>query len=310
MRGTVVGMVSLTAVGSLLGLVPPLALGVLVNRLAHGHHWERVAGWGALIAGAVLVEAGAYVLSDGLYARATARLYRDLRALMFEGVLRRPPADAEGASGLASRFVSDVETVEQLTVAALDLGVLGLFELGAALVALGALDPWAVALTGVLILATSLLARRTQAPAAGAGKTRQEALEAMSRTLAGALAERANPGRARGPFHRAANRVLQAEVRLGWLEAANRHGSGALAALGPVGVVIVAAFQGDYRAGTLLSLYLLAERAFRGADGLVDLSLDVELVRGAVSRCFALVDAGSVAQAGPAERELARADLD
>src|SRR6266566_276820 len=115
-------MASLTVVGSLIGLVPPLALGALVNSLASGHRPGRVAALAALIVAAVLAEAVAYAVSDGLYARATGSLYRELRLLMFEGVLRRPPADAEAASGLASRFVSDAETLEQLTVAALDLG--------------------------------------------------------------------------------------------------------------------------------------------------------------------------------------------
>lgn len=283
-------MVGLTLVGSLLGLVPPLALGALVNGLAQGHHRGRVVTSGGLIAAAVLVEAAAYAISDGLYARASGRLYRDFRLLMFEGVLRRPPSDAEATAGLASRFVSDAETLEQLTVAVLDLGAIGTFELGAAVVALGVLDPWAVAITGGLVIVTGIGARRAQAPIAAAGKSRQEVLEGMSKTLAGALAERADPERARRRFRVAAGRVLRSEVRLGWLRAANRHGSGALTGLGPVAVVVAAALQGGVRAGTLLSLYLLAERAFQGADTLVDLSLDIELVRGAVGRCFELID--------------------
>jgi len=37
-------------------------------------------------------------------------------------------------------------------------------------------------------------------------------------------------------------------------------------------------------------IYLLAQRAFWGFDGLVDLSLGVQNVRGAVARCFELID--------------------
>jgi ABC-type multidrug transport system fused ATPase/permease subunit len=283
------GMVGLSVAGSLIGLVPPLALGALVNSLTAGHrgHAAVLAG---LIAAAVLAEATAYAVSDGLYGVTTARLFRDIRLLMFRGVLRRPPLDVEATSGLSSRFVSDAETLEQLTVATLDLGAIGLFELGAALVALGVLRPWAVAIVGGLIVLAALVARRTQAPVAEAGERRQEALEGMSRTLATALAERNDPERAQRRFRVAATRVLQREIRLGWLRAANYHGSGALAGLGPVCVVVVAAFQGGFKAGTLLSLYLLAERAFRGADSLLDLKLDVEVVRGAVSRCFQLID--------------------
>lgn len=51
-----------------------------------------------------------------------------------------------------------------------------------------------------------------------------------------------------------------------------------------------AAFAGNHHAGTLISIYLLARRAFWGFDGVVDLSLGTQSVRGAVARCFELVD--------------------
>ena len=84
-----------------------------------------------------------------------------------------------------------------------------------------------------------------------------------------------------------------AEIRLGWLEAVNLQGSGGLAKLGPIAAVVVAAFTGTHLAGTLIAVYLLAQRAFWGFDGLVDLSLGLQSVRGAVARCFALIDSGS-----------------
>jgi hypothetical protein len=55
-------------------------------------------------------------------------------------------------------------------------------------------------------------------------------------------------------------------------------------------VVTLAAFAGTHRAGTLLALYLLAGRVFYGFDGLVDLRLSMQMVRGAIRRCFALID--------------------
>jgi hypothetical protein len=55
-------------------------------------------------------------------------------------------------------------------------------------------------------------------------------------------------------------------------------------------VVVLAAFVGTHQPGTLLSLYLLAGRVFYGYDGLVDLRLSMQVVRGAVRRCFALID--------------------
>jgi hypothetical protein len=98
-----------------------------------------------------------------------------------------------------------------------------------------------------------------------------------------------------------AERLLRAEVRLGWVQAANLHVSGALAKLGPIVVVTAAAFAGSHRAGTLLTLYLLAARAFYGFDGLVDLSLAMQSVRGAVNRCLELVEtSGSGTQAAAA----------
>src|ERR1039458_6171257 len=42
--------------------------------------------------------------------------------------------------------------------------------------------------------------------------------------------------------------------------------------------------------GTLIAVYLLAQRVFWGFDGLVDLSLGLQSVRGSVARCFALID--------------------
>jgi hypothetical protein len=74
------------------------------------------------------------------------------------------------------------------------------------------------------------------------------------------------------------------------VRAANLHGSGALAKLGPLAVVVAAAYAGGYRAGTLLTLYLLAARVFSGFDGLVDLSLAMKSVRGAVARCLELLE--------------------
>jgi hypothetical protein len=65
------------------------------------------------------------------------------------------------------------------------------------------------------------------------------------------------------------------------------------AALGPIAIVVAAAFRGNFRVGTLLSLFLLAERGFLGADRLVALTLDVETVRRASGRCFGPIDAGA-----------------
>jgi ABC-type multidrug transport system fused ATPase/permease subunit len=94
-------------------------------------------------------------------------------------------------------------------------------------------------------------------------------------------------------FRAALDRVMRAEIRYGWLQAFNRQGSAGLAKLGPIAVVVAAAFAGTAHVGTLISLYLLAQRAFWGFDGVVDLSLATQSVRGAVNRCFELIDTPS-----------------
>lgn len=290
LRAGLGAMVGLSVLGSLAGLVPPVAVGFLINDLVErkGVRPED-ALWAGLLGAAIVVEAIAYVASDGLYARNAGRLYRNLRLGMFDGVKRRPVLDPEAVEGLPARFVSDAETFEQVTVYALDTGSMLVVELGVALVLLGVLEPWAIAVVVPLLAATWLVTRRMQEPAARAGRARQEALEALTRTL---VRELPRPGaqEGRSRFAAVAERLLRAEVRLGWVRAANLHGSGALAKLGPLAVVVAAAFAGGYRAGTLLTLYLLAARVFYGFDGLVDLSLAMQSVRGAVARCLELLD--------------------
>jgi ABC-type multidrug transport system fused ATPase/permease subunit len=349
-RRALLGMVALTALGALLGLVPPLAFGALIDDLAGGHHAGAAAlaaaPAAALIVAALLLEALCFALSDGFFAQAVGTLYRELRMLMFKGLQTRPPASAPELAGAASRFVSDAQALQDVVVAPLDTAVIGLFELVSALVTLAVLYPPAALYGAALIALTGLIARRSQAPLGPAAERRQEALEAMSHTLAAELsarlergdaaragsghaasagpdaeghgaaraahgaaraahgaaraahgAARAAHGAARaahlaaaGRFHEAVSRVRRREVRLGWLEAANRYGAGAAANLGPIAVVVLAAVAHSFSAGTLLALFLLAERAFQGGDSLIDLGFDLELVRGAVARCFELVD--------------------
>lgn len=296
LRAGLGAMVGFSVAGSLAGLVPPLALGFLINDLVERHGVKpEDALWGGLIAGAFVVEAAAYIASDGLYARNASRLYRNLRLLMFEGAMRRPQSAPAGAAGLPSRFISDAQSFERVTVGALDSGSMLLIELGAALVALGVLEPWAIPVIVPLLGLTWIVTRRMQEPAALAGQRRQEQLEELTGTIAQELGGEQRPES--GRFAAAAERLRSAEVRLAWIQAANLHASGALAKIGPIGVVVVAAFAGGYRAGTLLSLYLLAQRAFYGFDGLVDLSLSVQTVRGAIARCFSLIDASETQSA-------------
>jgi ABC-type multidrug transport system fused ATPase/permease subunit len=287
-RGGLAAMVGLSVGGVLVGLVPPLALGVLVNALVERGDTHEAALLTGLIAAAIVVEAAAYVASDGLYARNAGRLYRDLRLRMFDGAKRRPPG-GDDESGLPSRFISDVETVERLTVSVLDVGSMMLVEFGSALVIVGLMEPLTLLVIVPMLIATWFVTRRMQEPAASAGQRRQEELERMTQSIVRDLADRDDPD-AKGRFRAAAEQLLSAEIRVGWLQALNREGSAGLAKLGPIAVVVAATFAGSYRAGTLISLYLLAQRTFWGFDGLVDLSLGMQSVRGAVNRCFNLID--------------------
>jgi ABC-type multidrug transport system fused ATPase/permease subunit len=284
----IAAMVGLSVGGVLVGLVPPLALGVLVDALIENNDKAEAAVMTGVIVLAITIEATAYVLSDGMYARNASSLYRNLRMHMFDGAARRP-STLEGTSGLASRFISDAETLEQVTMSLIDSGTMLLVEFGSALVAVALLQGWAVVAILPALTCIWIVTRRMQEPAALAGQRRQEELEAMTNSISRELDQRDDP-EAASRFRVAAERLMGAEIRLGWLRAVNLQGSGGLAKLGPITVVVVSAFVGTKYVGTLLSLYLLAQRVFWSFDGIVDLSLGMHSVRGAVARCFDLID--------------------
>jgi ABC-type multidrug transport system fused ATPase/permease subunit len=288
-------MVGLSVGGVLVGLVPPLAIGTLVNALVERQNTVEAALLSGLVVTATVVEALAYIASDGLYARNASRLYRDLRIKMFAGALLRAKRGGK-TTGLASRFISDAEMIERITMSLLDNGSMLVIEFVTAVVALGLLQPGAVVVMAPALAGVWMLTRRMQEPAAHAGHRRQEELETMTSAVAHEL-HRHDEYSALGGFRLAAERVMTAEVRYGWLRAFNLQGSGGLARLGPIAVVIIAAFLGTKQPGTLLSLYLLAQRAFWGFDGLVDLSLSMKSVRGGVLRCFELIDTSGTTQA-------------
>jgi ABC-type bacteriocin/lantibiotic exporter with double-glycine peptidase domain len=290
-RGGLAAMVALSTGGVLIGLVPPLALGALVNALVDRDDTAEATLMAGLIVLAIIAETVAYVLSEGLFARNAGRLYRSLRLQMFEGARRHPSIDEDEQSGLPSRFISDAETAGVL-VTLLDSGAMQVVEFTSAVVVLGLLAPWTILVVAPVLAAFWVVTRRMQEPAALAGQRRQEELEHMTRSITRELTRRDDP-ESTSRFKGAVDRVLAAEIRYGWLQAVNLQGSGGLAKIGPIAAVVVAAFTGIHHAGTLIAVYLIAQRAFFGFDGLIDLSLDLQSVRGAVARCFALIDAGS-----------------
>jgi ABC-type bacteriocin/lantibiotic exporter with double-glycine peptidase domain len=282
-------MVALSVGGVLVGLVPPLALGVLVNALVERNDKHEAVLLAGLIALAIIAEATAYVLSDGMYARNAGKLHRNLRLQMFDGVRRHRSADSD-LSGISSRFISDAQTLDSITVSILDTGSMVLVEFASAAVAIYLLEPLTLAVIVPVLAVIWVVTRRTQEPAAVAGQRRQEELERMTRAIVRELPDRDETA-GRNRFQAALERVMHAEIRYGWLQGINRQGSAGLAKLGPIAVVVVAAFAGVAHVGTLISLYLLAQRSFWGFDGIVDLSLATQSVRGAVNRCFEFIDA-------------------
>ena len=182
---------------------------------------------------------------------------------MFDGVRRRGARDAEESSGIPSRFISDVLTLDQITVSILDTGSMLLVEFISAAVAIALLEPVALAVIFPTLVAIWVVTRRTQEPAATAGLRRQEELERMTRSIVRELPD-PDEEQAKSRFRTAVERVMHAEIRYGWLQAINRQGSAGLAKLGPIAVVVVAAFAGTAHVGTLISLYLLAQRGLLG----------------------------------------------
>lgn len=292
-RRDVIGMVALSTGGVLMGLVPPLALGTLVNALVERGDTAEGALFALVVGVAVVAEAAAYILSDGLYARAAGRLYFDLRRSMLDGA-RRAVRGGTPVEGVSARFISDAETIERITLSILDSSVMLSVEFVSALVAIAVLEPVSLAATVPWLAATWVTTRRMQAPVAVAGLARQEGLEELTASLDSELQSEAADGNG-DHFTSSAARLRDAEVRLGWLRAVNLQGSGGLAKLGPIAVVVVAAFARLHQPGGLVALYLLAQRAFYGFDGMVDMSLDLSGARGAVQRCFALIDTGDAA---------------
>lgn len=287
-RWGLAGMVSLSVGGVLIGLVPPLALGALVDALVERNDRREAALLGSVIALTVIAEAAAYVLSDGMYARNAGKLHQNLRLQMFDGLRRKRSPDAD-LSGIPSRFISDAQTLDSITVSILDTGSMLLVEFASAAVAIAILEPLTLAVIFPILAATWFVTRRTQEPAALAGQRKQEELERMTRAIARDLPA-PDGAAATSRFRSAVERAMHAEIRYGWLQAVNRQGSAGLAKLGPIAVV-VAAFAGTAHVGTLISLYLISQRTFWGFDGIVDLSLATQSVRGAVNRCFESIGA-------------------
>ena len=163
-------MVGLTVTGVLVGLIPAIALGLLVDALVERNDRPEAVLLAGLIALAIVLEAVAYIASDMMYVRNTSRLYRNLRVQMFTGALRRSAGGADTA-GLASRFVSDAETFEQVTISLIDTGTMQLVEFASALVAVWLLQPSAVVVV-LPALACIWIVTETDA---GAGRSRRAA---------------------------------------------------------------------------------------------------------------------------------------
>ncbi len=189
--------------------------------------------------------------------------------------------------GISVRFVSDVESVEGIVVGALDAGTIALFEFAAGLVAIGFLISSAAAAVAVAIAIATGLSRLGQGRVAATSTARQEALQ----QLAAAVDNAALPASELSDrLPASAEQLRIADVRLAIAHAVAGYGSYATAGLVPIAVVLVGGGWSLHRAGMILSLYLLTERAARAAEALIDLGISVESVRGPLTRCLELVD--------------------
>ena len=99
-----------------------------------------------------------------MYARNAGKLHRSLRLKMLDGVRRRGPGHEEDSSGIPSRFISDVLTLDQITVSLLDSGSMLLVELASAAVAIGLLKPVTLTVIFPMLLVIWVVTRRTRSP--------------------------------------------------------------------------------------------------------------------------------------------------
>jgi ABC-type multidrug transport system fused ATPase/permease subunit len=165
-RWGLAGMVGLSVGGVLVGLVPPLALGVLVDALVERNDKHEAVLLAGLIALTIIAEATAYVLSDGMYARNAGKLHRTLRLQMFDGVRRRAGAESD-LSGIPSRFISDAQTLDSITVSILDTGSMLLVEFVSAAVAIYLLEPLTLAVIFPMLAVIWVVTRRTPRASGG-----------------------------------------------------------------------------------------------------------------------------------------------
>ena len=287
-RWLLAAMLALSIAGSLAGTLQVVALGRLVDGLAATRGLAPAAGWAAALAATVVCGAVAYALSDVLYAAAAARIFRDLRVAMARGLRRGP-----GQEGIVTRFVSDVEQVEGVLVGALDRGTMAVFELLAGLVAIGLLVPLAAGVAVGAVALVAVVSRLCQRSLGEASTARQEALESLAAEVEALREEPTLEGApaAWGPERLPAAELLRArDVALAAAQALAGYGSYAAAGLVPLAVVLAGDGWSLRRAGTVLSLYLLTERAARAGEALIDLGIGVEQVRGPLSRCLSLAD--------------------
>ena len=85
LRRGVAAMVALTVTGVLVGLIPPVALGLLGRCPRRAQRPTRSVSHDRRDRACDRGEAAAYIASDGMYARNASHLYMDVRLQMFEG---------------------------------------------------------------------------------------------------------------------------------------------------------------------------------------------------------------------------------
>ncbi len=262
-------MASLTVVGAVVGLVTPFALGRAIDEVSRAHAARYGLIAAAIAAGARIGESAAYALSDLARATACARITESLRLRMGDR--------AEAGPTLVAHVISDADAVEQAVVTVLDQGVSALLDLTLPAIALAFVSPWLVGSAATAIVLAGVATRMLHRPVGAASHDRQESLED--------LVEAATTGER---FVEAVRATALSDRRL-VAHAGIALQTSAAATAGVSVAVLATAITVGLRPGAAVAAFLLAQRAGAAAETLFDAGLDLEVARGAISRCLAFI---------------------
>jgi ATP-binding cassette subfamily C protein len=158
-RGAVAVAVLLAATGA--GLLGPLLLGVIVERVSEGRDADAITGPALGLLAVAVVAAALTALGVALVAAVGQPMLADLRERVVEHALRLPAARVEraGRGDLLARVGDDVAVVSQAVVEALPALAGAALTVVLTFVGLGAID-WRLGLAGLCCVPVQLAALR------------------------------------------------------------------------------------------------------------------------------------------------------